>query len=282
MTAEPPATATLDQARRHARSQAAGANATTQPTIPARLAVDLPAGVDADDVLWDESIDVGNYASRFVPSGASVRFADVGGDACLALLVFNAHETQERINVADTVKVQWQAYPGLGSLLLSDMGRVLMTLVEDTSGRHDMLCGYSHRLGNIRRYGAGTLSSKTPAAREMLAIAAAKHGLTRRDLPAGLNLFKGVRVAGDGALQIDDEPRPGTFVVLRAELDVLVLVANAPHPLDDRARYGGSVVRATAWRAAPSQLDADPLRTSTPERARAFERTADYLLGRAS
>jgi uncharacterized protein YcgI (DUF1989 family) len=32
------------------------------------------------------------------------------------VLVYNAEHPTERLNVADTVKVQWQAYLGLGSL----------------------------------------------------------------------------------------------------------------------------------------------------------------------
>ena len=66
------------------------------------------------------------------PRDAVLRIADVDGDACVQLLVFNADAPAERLNVADTVKVQWQAYLGPGALLLSDMGRVLMTIVGDT------------------------------------------------------------------------------------------------------------------------------------------------------
>jgi uncharacterized protein YcgI (DUF1989 family) len=34
--------------------------------------------------------------------------------------------------VADTIKVQWNGYLGKGKLLLSDMGRVLMSILQDT------------------------------------------------------------------------------------------------------------------------------------------------------
>ena len=61
-----------------------------------------------------------------LPRGAVVRLTDLEGDACANLLVYNAAQPFERLNVADTVKVQWQAYLGAGSLLLSDMGRVLL------------------------------------------------------------------------------------------------------------------------------------------------------------
>jgi uncharacterized protein YcgI (DUF1989 family) len=47
--------------------------------------------------------------------------------------------------LADTMKVQWQAYLGVGSQLLSDMGRALMAITGDTSATHDCLCGPSVR-----------------------------------------------------------------------------------------------------------------------------------------
>ena len=197
MSTTPAATATLEQAREHARAQS-GTKARTKPTIPASTAAGVsdgsggPDGIRAETIRWDETIGTGNYASKLLRRGTMVRFTDTDGDACIAMVVFNAEATQERINVADTVKVQWQAYLGAGALLLSDMGRVLMTIVDDSSERHDALCGYTNRRENEHRYGAGGVSSATPAARELLALAAAKHGLARRDLPSGVNLFKGV------------------------------------------------------------------------------------------
>jgi hypothetical protein len=52
-------------------------------------------------------------------------------------------------------------------------------------------------------------------------------------------------------------------------------MANAPHPLDPRPDYAGSVVRFTAWRADPPP---DPIESATtPERRRAYENTAVYV-----
>jgi urea carboxylase-associated protein 2 len=269
------ATATLEAARAHARSQAGGAT-TSGATIPARAATDLPDGVAPDAVVWDETIGVGGYAHRLLPRDTLVRFSDPDGDACLHVVAWNAARPTERLNVADTVKVQWQAYLGSGALLLSDLGRVLLSIVADTGGRHDALCGGSSRRRNEERYGAGAVGSATPCARDLMVVGAARYGLGRRDVPAGVNLFKGARVGPDGALRFQGERRPGAWVELRAELDVLVVVANVPHPLDPRVGYEGSTARATAW-TAPRPAD-DPLRTSSPERHRAFENTEDHLL----
>lgn len=245
-------TSTLGEARDHARRQSGAALV----TIPATAAADLPDGVEPDSVTWDEIVPPGGYAGRRVTRDTVVRIADTEGDACVALLAWSSGNSAERLNVADTVKVQWQAYLQAGALLLSDMGRALLTIVEDSSARHDCLCG------------------TTAEGRRLLVLGAMKHGLQRRDVPANVNLFKSVRVDDDGSLHFDGAAAPGTHVHLRTEQDVIVVVANVTHPLDDRPA-SGTPVRVTAWRA-PRPAD-DPFREGTPERMRAFLNTEELV-----
>jgi len=269
-------TSTLEGARAHARSQAEKAVAGL--TIPSTAATDLPPGVAPSSVVWDECITGGGYSSRRLPRGAVMRVTDLDGDACVQLLCYNAALTSERLNVADTVKVQWQAYLRRDALLLSDMGRVLMAIVDDTSARHDALCGGSNHQSNARRYGNGSVSGPAPNARDLLAIAAAKHGLGRVDIGPCISLFKGVIVDDDGTLRFDGAPVPPALVELRAEMDVIVLVANTSHPLDDRSDYTVTPARITAWRDAPTSAT-KRFRTTTPERLRAFQNTDELLAG---
>jgi urea carboxylase-associated protein 2 len=264
-------TATLAGARDHARSQA-GAAPMTGPTVPPTAARDLPPGVAPAVVLWDEVVPGGGYAACRVPRDGVLQVTDLEGDACVQLLVYRADHTAERLNVADTVKVQWQAYLAEGAQLLSDMGRVLMTIVDDTSARHDCLGGCSNRRGNDARYRDGSMWGPAPNGRDLLGLGAAKHGLGRVDLGPPVNLFKSVRVDGDGGLHLDGAPRPGSHVSLRAELDVIVVVANTPHPLDDRATYTVTPARCTAWLGGPRADE-----PATPERQRAFENTGLVL-----
>lgn len=276
-----PPTATLAGARDHARSLA-GAATDVGPTVPAASAHDVPTEAAGARILWAETIGTGDYASRRLPRGAVLRISDPLGDACVQLLVHNAQQTAERINVADTVKVQWQAYLGTGAVLLSDMGRVLMSIVADTSERHDCLCGASVRAANGRRYGDAWAGGSHPSGRDLLALGVAKFGLSRRDVAPSINLFKTVRVDDAGSLQLDGAPRPGTHVDLRAEMEVIVTLSNTPHPLDQHAEYVATPVRCIAWMpSAPPDGDV-AFRTSSPERARAFENTDEYLSGVAA
>lgn len=254
----------------------AGTVVAAMPTIPSTAATDLPPGVAAADVLWDEVVAGGGYTSVRLPRGGRLRLSDIDGDACAGLLLHRADRPTERLNVADTVKVQWQAYLGEGSLLLSDMGRVLAVIVEDTSCRHDALCGTSSRAHNRSRYGDDAESGAQPNGRDRFAVALLKHGLTRRDVAPNINLFKAARVEPDGTLVFDGDSRPGTAVTIRAELPLLVTVVDVPHPLDPRERYEVTPVRVTAWRSDPAGAD-DPARAATPEAGRAYLNTEQEL-----
>jgi urea carboxylase-associated protein 2 len=259
-------------ARAHARSME-GTIVEAMPTLPPR-ADDLPAGVTSDDLVWEETIAAGGYGSRTLARGTRLRLIDLKGDACASLLLFNAAMPTERLNVADTVKVQWNAYPSAGSVLFSDMGRVLASIEQDDAGTHDAFCGASNEASNRRHYGEGRNSGAFPNARDRLLLGAAKHGLTRRDVHPCINLFKGVRIAEDGAVVPQLGPfAPGRSLVLRAEMDLIVVIANCPHVLDERP-WSITPLRATAWRGTPTAAD-DPIRNATPERVRAFLNTED-------
>jgi uncharacterized protein len=272
------ATSTTWAARDHARSQA-GIVSEAMPVLPAGSYTPVPEGVTADDLTWAETVAGGGYTSKVLARGTALRLRDLGGDACAHVLLYNADQPWERLNVADTVKVPWQAYLGGGHPLLSDQGRVLATLVDDTSGRHDTLCGTTTRLGNEERYGDGSPQGPTAAGRELFILAAAKHDLGPRDLPPSVSFFQGVRVDAEGALRFEGSAGPGAHVVLRAELPLIVLIANTAHPVDPRESFTCTTLEVLAWRGEPTTPD-DPLWTSTPELERALLNTADYLQAR--
>jgi urea carboxylase-associated protein 2 len=267
-------TADPKAAREHARAQG-GTRVETMPILPP-VADDLPAGVPADDLLWEETVAPGGYTSRRIARGTHLRLIDKAGDACASLNIFNAEMPTERLNVADTVKVQWNAYLGVGKLLLSDMGRVLMSITDDDAESHDAFCGTSNAATNAAKYGEGRNSGAFPNGRDRLILGAAKHGLTRRDVHPCINLFKGTKIEADGAITPIVGPfAPGRSVTLRAEMDVIVVIANCPHVRDPRAQWHSTPLRVTAWRG-PVTPETDPLRNATPEGQRAFLNVEDY------
>lgn len=271
MTASGSSTADPYAAQAHARAMA-GTRVEAMPTLPAE-APDAPG-----PVVWEETVAAGGYASRRIGRGTRLRLIDLKGDACASMLLFNAENPLERLNVADTVKVQWNGYLGAGRLLLSDMGRVMMTVAEDTAGTHDAFCGASNEASNTRRYGSGKNYGPQPNARDRFMLGVAKHGLGRKDVHPCINWFKGVRIEADGATTPQVGPfAPGRQIVLRAEMDLIVVLANCPHVLDPRTDYTVTPLRLTAWRGAITPAD-DAARNATPEGLRAFLNTEDYYL----
>ncbi|MCJ1961573.1 urea amidolyase associated protein UAAP1 [Novosphingobium mangrovi (ex Hu et al. 2023)] len=263
-------------ARDHARSME-GTVVESMPVLPP-VADDLPAGISPSDLVWEETIAAGGYATRRLSRGSRLRLIDLKGDACASLLIFNAEMPSERLNVADTVKVQWNAYLEKGRLLLSDMGRVLMSLVEDEAETHDCFCGVSNAKLSAAKYGKG----QEPApyfsnGRDRFLNGVAKHGLGPRDVHPCVNLFKGVRVEDDGVVTPLTGPfDAGRSVILRAEMDVIVVIANCPHVMDPREEWSCTPLRATAWRG-PITPEDDAVRNATPEGRRAFLNVEDYF-----
>lgn len=233
-------THSTDGARAHARAQAAAATLVRPET---------PVGVDPAAVVVAQRIPSGSYANVVLGRGTRVRFADPSGTTCAHLFLLRAESPWERLNVADTVKVPWQAYLSAGHPLLSDQGRVLATVIADSAGHHDTLCG------------------PTAEGRHQLHLAGAKQGLEPRDIGPSIALFRGARVAADGAIEPTGNGPAGATVDLIVHLPVTLLVANAAHPLDDRPTGDLDVL---AWHS-PEDLAATP--NDDPEYRRAVDNT---------
>ena len=264
-------------ARDHARSMH-GTRIEAMPTLPVSDAKNVPDEIAATDLIWDETLAAGEYSSRVLTRGTRLRMINLAGDACAQFLVFNAERPFERLNVADTVKVQWNAYLGEGKMLLSDMGRVLMSIIRDTCGTHDTFSGPSTEWNNRRKYGDGENYSPHPSARDRFLLSLLKFGLGKKDIPASLNFFKGVKIAEDGGMTfVNKASKAGDYAELRAEMNVLVTIANCPHVLDPRTTYSATPLRVMAYRG-PLTMPDDAIRNATPEAQRAFENVDDYFL----
>jgi uncharacterized protein len=249
------------------------------PYLPASSSPFCPPGIDPATLTWAETVAPGGYTHKILARGSRVRFDDPTGEACAHMILYNALEPVERLNVADTQKIPWQAYLGANHPLLSGDGRVLATITADTSGKHDAFCGTTTDAWNLQKYGDARPEGPSPSGRGQFLKAAAKHGLTGRDLPPSVSFFQGVRVADDGQLTWQGSAGAGTYVELIAELPLLVLIANVAHPLDPRADYVVGPLRVHAWRGRPTD-SRDHRFTATPELNRAYLNTIDYAEAR--
>lgn len=263
----------VGRAREDARARAAQSE--WMPYLPPSAAPFAPEGGAAEDLRWAETVAPGGYTHLRVARGTRLRFTDPTGDACATVLLFNAVEAGERLNVADTQKIPWQAYLGEGHPLLSGDGRVLATIAADTSGHHDAFCGTSTDAWNEQRYGDAAPEGPSPSGHGLLRLAASKHGLTVRDLPPAVSFFQGVRANPEGDLEWLGSAGPGSFVELVAELPLIVLIADVPHPLDPREDYIVGPLQVTAWASEPTG-ERDAVFSLTPERERAYRNSITY------
>lgn len=220
-------------------------------------------------VLASRSVPGGWYTTQRVAKGEVLRLAPQGRVSAVALAAWSAADTTERMNLPDTVKLQWTTELRKGRVVFSDMGRVMLSIVEDSSGAHDALTGGS-TAATIARYNDGKLRNT----RDNMLLAAAKLGLGRRDMMPLLNLFAPVRVQADGQFEwrggmISD----GEWVELRAEMDLLIALSNCPHPLDPCAGETPDGLEVTKIKAMPVPPD-DLCRTATAEAERGFENNA--------
>ena len=244
---------------------------------PARpLPPNSPRGllIEPARVLRRESIPGGWYASYALRRGQALRLGNPQGTPGVSLFAWNADETSERLNVGDTVKVQWSAELRKGRLLLSDMGRVLLSIIEDSCGAHDALVGGSTPASNEQKYGDASLRST----RENLVLAAGKLGQSRCDVGPCVTFFAPVATDASGRFHWQENRiGRGDFVDLRAEMNLLVAVSNCPHPLAPGV-HAPDEIEVTLWNAPPPAPD-DDCRTGSVEALRAFENTDACFAG---
>jgi hypothetical protein len=178
-------------------------------------------------ILHDEVVAARAPWSHVVRRGQTLRIVDLRGNQAVDFLAYNAADTAERYSAPDTVVAQRNLFLGVGTVLMSNEGRPLLTITGDTCGRHDTVGGACSCESNTLRYGHHTKHQH--ACVENFLLEGARHGLGKRDLVGNVNWFMNVPVEADGSLGIvDGLSAPGKYVDLRAERDCLVLVSNCP------------------------------------------------------
>ncbi len=231
--------------------------------------------------LLEETVPGGGHTSLIVKRGQSLRVTDLHGGANVSVMLVNASEKSERLNLPDTLKCQHTAKLTLGHCLYSDMGRVLTAIVADTCGWHDSIGGVSNADEVREKYGAGRYQELRNAfyrnGTDNLLVEMGKWGLSVSDMLMTLNLFSRVDVTDDGALNfVAGNSKPGDYVELYAPMNTLVVLTAIQHPLDPCPEYRPKPVQLTLTQAGPTV--AEVCRTSCDENVRGFINTERFFL----
>ncbi len=198
---------------------------TTSP-FPASRFVASPVS-DFGRPIYDFTIPANRPWSHVVGRGQVLRIIDIEGQQAVDTLFYNAADTSERYSAQDTILDQTAPYVTTGTRLMSNMGRVMATVVADTCGRHDTSAGACSCEANTMRFGHHTRYMH--ACRENFIIEVAKHGMSKRDIVPNINFFMNVPIEPDGKLAIvDGESKPGDYVDVLAAMDVIAVISNCP------------------------------------------------------
>jgi hypothetical protein len=189
--------------------------------------LDLAGPLAGGEVVRDEIVPARAPWSAVVPRGCALTIVDAGGNQSADCLLYNANDTGERYSVPDTISWSGNVYVRTGTVLRSNLGNPLVTVVANEIDRQDTIGGACGKESNTLRYGHHTMSQH--GCRENFLAEARKYGMGPRDIVSNLNWFMNVPVEKDGTLGIvNGISGPGKRVALRAETDVLVLVSNCP------------------------------------------------------
>lgn len=180
-------------------------------------------------VIEDAVIVPGGNMAWEILRNQVMRITDLEGQQVADLVCFNLRRLDEKFSPPYTIMGNRTLRPTVGHVLLSDENNALMTIVADTLGWHDLIAGACSRYTNKTRYG----KDGTPNCRDNLAAALRPWGLTWKEIPYNLNLFMNVPIQADGTVAIEPpRSRPGDYVELRADMDVLVGLSNCPQVLN--------------------------------------------------
>ena len=163
--------------------------------------------------------------SGLVKRGQVLTIKDTHGQQAVDFLCYDADNTADRYSATNTVKVQGNVYVGNGTVLYADSGKPLLTVIVDTVGRHDTIYGCCSNPNNKLRYDVETTEScYTNFTQELQ-----KHGMDVTSIVPNVNWFMSVPVLGDGSAGVAEAVlKPGSFVRLRAECNVLAVLSNCP------------------------------------------------------
>ena len=236
------------------------------------------------ETLYQYTIPAAAHWSIRVAKGTSLRITDVEGGGNLAMMFYNPKDLLEKYNAPDTLKCQHTFKLTRGNCLYSDMGRIFCSIVEDSFGWHDTVCGNTTKAITEKKWGEKTYQQARNQwhqnGYDSFLVELAKYGLNGKDLASNLNWFSKVTVDDNGNLGLDNSATSaGAQVTLRFEMDTLVIMHTCPHPLSQTTDYPSKPIQCELMASEPVRED-DYCRNFRPENQRGFENNRLYhLLG---
>ena len=195
--------------------------------------------------IYEETVAAGKAWSRRIEAGEVLRIVDLEGHQAVDFLCYCANDLEDRYSATNTIKVQGSVYVRKRTVLYSDAGLALMTVVEDTFGRHDTIYGCCSEANNFLRYGVRGF----PSCYANFLTALQPYGLSRSAIVGNVNFFMQVPVLDNGGAAVAPAVSPpGSYVDLRAERATLAVLSNCPQIHNPCNGYNPTPIRTIVYK----------------------------------
>lgn len=185
-----------------------------------------------------------------VRRGELLRIIDPTGEQVSDLISFANDDPREWLSSGRTIDYANTIYLTTGHTLYSNRSRPMWTVVEDTVGRHDFLLTPCSPETFSIIYGT---TGHHPSCFENLVKALTPFGIAPDVIPTTLNVFMNVDVLPSGEIRIlPPKSRAGDYLMLRAEMDLIVGVTACSAELSNNGSFKPIDVEVHAAPAAPA------------------------------
>ena len=168
-------------------------------------------------------------AAARVGKGQRIKVINTHGSQVVDTWAFSTSDWTEWMSMEASRAWFMKLRAALGDTFLTNQRRPILTVVEDTSGgAHDTLMAAC----DAPRYRLLGVEGPHDNCRDNLHAGLATLGIEVPATPSPLNLFMNIPWTSDGTLAWA-EPRstPGSYVVLRAEMDLVVAFSACPQDI---------------------------------------------------
>ena len=172
-----------------------------------------------------------------LPKSHVLRIEEVSGAQVATLNMFSAYDRGERFDAAYTRWIwssQGQFRLAHGSILYSRRGTPMLTISDYSTDVHD-ISGFDPGCSRLTFQITHKIESVHANCQDLLAERVEDHGLTADDLHESFNIFQSGPILDDGRLTyLNPVAKAGDFIELKAEQDLLVVIAACPDELSKR------------------------------------------------
>ena len=167
--------------------------------------------------------------AAFVAKGQRVKVINTHGTQVVDTWAFNRAEMAEFMSMEHSRATNHHLVPKVGDAMLTNHRRPILTLLEDTAGGvHDTLMAACDRYRYEELGHEGYHDNCT----DNLAASLKELGLVPPETPSPFNLFMNIPWTAEGNLSFDAPVcAPGGYVVLRADMDVVIAFSACPQDI---------------------------------------------------